>query len=289
MTWRWGLVVAALLCAGCDDTKAPTGPSSQGQGTRITLVAPHPIAGVGDSQQLSIVLTGPDGVGRAPEGAVVWRSSNEGVYAIWSGGLAVAVGTGEATITGVAEGRTAETTLRVEAAVGGMRRLQGRLIDFASEAPLAGVTVAFGADFAAPTTTATTDGAGNFAVDVRSGRIVALIDGQLVADLAVRVGGPAYRGDILGNGGTCISRYGLVADAVTFQPLAGATVSLGGRAVVTGADGWYRIDLGCVDDPFNNFNTTFMSVSHPAYREFSRVLGRGIHRVNRIDAELQRP
>lgn len=58
--------------------------------------------------------------------------------------------------------------------------------------------------------------------------------------------------------------------------------------MVTGPDGWYRIDLGCVDDPFGNFNTTFMYVSHPAYREFSRVLGRGIHRVTRIDAELPR-
>jgi hypothetical protein len=81
----------------------------------------------------------------------------------------------------------------------------------------------------------------------------------------------------------------VVADALSFQPVAGATVSLGGRSTVTGADGWYRIDLGCVDDPFNNSNTTFMRVTHPAYREFSRVLGRGIHRVHRIDAELQRP
>jgi hypothetical protein len=81
----------------------------------------------------------------------------------------------------------------------------------------------------------------------------------------------------------------LVTDAATFQPVSGAAVKVGSRTHVTGPDGWYRIDLGCVDDPFNNSNTTFMYISHPAYREFSRVLGRGIHWVDRIDAELQRP
>ena len=58
------------------------------------------------------------------------------------------------------------------------------------------------------------------------------------------------------------------------------------KVLVTGADGWYRIDLGCVYDPYNNSSTTLMHVTHAAYREFSRVLGRGIHGVNRIDAEL---
>jgi hypothetical protein len=289
MTWKWAVALAALSCVACDERKAPTGPSDgQGRGTRVALVAPHPTLGVGESQQLSIVVTGPDGVGHAPEGPVVWRSSNEAVYVLWNGGLAVAVGPGQATISAVADGRTAETTLRVEPAASAVRRLQGRVTDFASDAPLAGVTVSFGADVIALNLTATTDASGTFAVDVPAGPIYAAIDGQILANLVVRVGGPAYRGDLLGNGGTCISRYGLITDAVTFQPVPGATVRLGGRSTVTGPDGWYRIDLGCVDDPFNNFNTTFMYVSHPAYQEFSRVLGRGIHRVNRIDAELRR-
>jgi hypothetical protein len=282
------LVLAALLCVGCDEQKPPTTPSEgQGQGTRITLVAPHPTLGVGESQQLSVVITSPNGVGHPPAGPVVWRSSNAAVYALWDGGLAVAVGPGQATITAIAEGRTAETSLRVDPAAG-VRRLQGRVTDFTSDAPLPGVTIGFGADVAAINLTATTDAAGHYALDVPAGPLYASIDGQILANLAVRIGGPAYRGDLLGNGGVCISRYGLVTDGTTFQPVAGASVRLGGRTMVTGPDGWYRIDLGCVDDPFNNFNTTFMYVSHPAYREFSRVLGRGIHRVNRIDAELQR-
>jgi hypothetical protein len=288
MSGKWALVLAALLCVGCDEQKPPTTPSDgQGQATRVTLVAPHPTLGVGESQQLSVVITPPNGVGHPPDGPVVWRSSNEAVYTLWNGGLAVAVGPGQATITAMADGRTAEATLRVEPAAG-VRRLQGRLTDFTSDAPLAGVTVAFGADVNAVNLTTTTDGGGNYAIDVPTGSLYAAIDGQILASLAVRLGGPAYRGDLLGNGGVCISRYGLITDATTFQPVAGASVRLGGRTMVTGPDGWYRIDLGCVDDPSGNFNTTFMYVSHPAYREFSRVLGRGIHRVNRIDAELQR-
>ena len=285
MQAKWVLVLAALFCAGCDDPK-PTGPSA-GRETRITVIAPHPTIGVGGSQQLAVVITGPDGVGHAPVGPTVWRSSNEAVYAVWNGGVAVALSVGQATISADADGRTADITLRVEPQGGAMRGIQGRLTDFATGAPMGGVTLSFGVD--ALDLRTTTDGSGTFAVDVPAGRVSAAIDGEIVADLAVRVGGPAFRGDLLGNGGTCDSRYGVVADALSFQPVAGATVSLGGRSMVTGADGWYRIDLGCVYDPFNNSSTTFMRIAHPAYREFSRVLGRGIHGVSRIDAELLRP
>jgi hypothetical protein len=289
MSWKWGFVMFALLLAGCDERSAPTGPTGgEGGATRVTLVAPHPIAGVGESQQLAIVITGPDGVGHAPEGPVVWRSSNDAVYVLWTGGLAVAVGPGQATITAIADGRTVETTLSVEPSSGAIRRLQGRVTDFVSDAPLGGVTVAFGTDVAAMNQSATTDGAGHYAIDVPAGRIYAAIGGTIIGDLAVHLGGPASRGDLLGNGGICISRYGVVTDAATFQPVSGATLSVPGRTFVTGLDGWYRMDFGCVDDPNGNFNTTFMSVSHPAYREFTRVLGRGVHRVNRIDVELQR-
>ena len=285
MQAKWVLVLAALFCAGCDDPK-PTGPSA-GRETRITVIAPHPTIGVGGSQQLAVLITGPDGVGHAPVGPTVWRSSNEAVYAVWNGGVAVALSVGQATISADADGRTADITLRVEPQGGAMRGIQGRLTDFATGAPMGGVTLSFGVD--ALDLRTTTDGSGTFAVDIPAGRVSAAIDGEIVADLAVRVGGPAFRGDLLGNGGTCDSRYGVVADALSFQPVAGATVSLGGRSVVTGADGWYRIDLGCVYDPFNNSSTTFMRIAHPAYREFSRVLGRGIHGVSRIDAELLRP
>ena len=35
----------------------------------------------------------------------------------------------------------------------------------------------------------------------RPGLVYAAIDGEIVAELAIHVGGPAYRGDLLGNGG----------------------------------------------------------------------------------------
>src|SRR3954471_14623905 len=144
MQAKWGLVVAALFCAGCDDPK-PTGPSA-GRETRIMVIAPHPTIAVGGSQQLSVVITGPDGVGHPPAGPIVWRSSNEAVYAVWTGGVAVALSAGQATISADADGRTADITLRVEPQGGASRGIQGRLTDFATGAPMAAVALSFGGD-----------------------------------------------------------------------------------------------------------------------------------------------
>jgi hypothetical protein len=292
MTVRRRVMIASLaLCVSAcgDDREPPTAPSASPRPLTFAIAGTPVSPGVGESFQLRAVVVHTDGSSTPPRGEITWRSSNEAVLAVWPGGLLVAHAPGDATISASADGQRAETSLRVEPRGATPRRLQGRLTDFASDAPMAGVTLAFGADVAFVDQRTTTDAAGAFAIDVPPGRIYAAIDGQIVADLAVHVGGPAFRGDLLGNGGVCISRYGLITDGATFQPVAGANVRLGGRSIVTGADGWYRIDLGCDVNPIGNFNTTFMYVTHPAYREFSRVLGRGIHRVNRVDAELQRP
>jgi len=284
---RWWLGLAVVVVASCGGDKPPTGPS--GSATRISLIAPHPTLDVGESQQLSLVLTGPDGVGHAPEGPVTWRSSNDAVYAAWSGGLVVAVAPGQATITASADGKTADIVLRVEAGAGAVRHVQGRVGDYTLDAPLSGVSVVFVLDFDGPSIQTTTDGNGNYAVDLPTGLLSASVDGQQAGQVAVRIGGPAYRGDLIARAGErCMSRYGTVTDATTFQPLAGATVQLGSRTAVTGADGWYRIDLGCLDNPLTNFNTAFLDASHPGYRSLSRVVGRGIHSVLRLDVELQR-
>lgn len=171
----------------------------------------------------------------------------------------------------------------------GLRRVQGRVTDFASGAPVANASLAFGADVAALDRRTTTDANGAFSIGLPAGRISGAIDGAIVAELAVHDGGPPLRGDLLANGGTCVSRYGVVSDAATFLPVSGATVRLGGRSMVTGGDGWYRIDLGCDLNPLNNFGTATMTVTHPAYRDRTRVVGRGIHFVNRLDLELERP
>jgi hypothetical protein len=171
----------------------------------------------------------------------------------------------------------------------GLRRVQGRVTDFTSGAPLANTALAFGADVGALDRRTTTDANGVFTVGVPAGRIHGAIDGAMVGELAVHDGGPPPRGDLLANGGTCVSRYGVISDAATFQPVAGATVRLGGRSMVTGGDGWYRIDLGCDLNPLNNFGTATINVTHPGYRDLSRVVGRGIHFVNRLDLDLARP
>ena len=171
----------------------------------------------------------------------------------------------------------------------GLHRVQGRVTDFASGAPLANAALAFGADVGALDRRTNTDASGGFAIALPAGRITGAIDGVIVAELVVYDGGPPPPGDLLANGGTCVSRYGVVSDAATFQPVAGATVRLGGRSMVTGRDGWYRIDLGCDLNPIDNFGTAIMTVTHPAYRDRTRVVGRGIHFVNRLDLDLVRP
>jgi hypothetical protein len=102
------------------------------------------------------------------------------------------------------------------------------------------------------------------------------------------VTGSGYRGDLLVRGGTCISRYGTLADARTLRPVGGATVSLGGQTAISEPDGWYRIDLGCPSTETIGFNTTFMRVSHPNYAMREQVVGRGIQRVSRLDVDLER-
>jgi hypothetical protein len=171
----------------------------------------------------------------------------------------------------------------------GLRRLEGRVADFSSGAPLANAEVAFGADVQLLDRRATTNAEGFFSLMLPAGRFTGAIDGAIVAELAVHEGGPPPRGDLLANGGTCVSRYGVITDTATFQPVPGATVRLGGRTMITGTDGWYRIDLGCNLDPFNNSSTATMTVTHPAYVDLTRVVGRGIHFVNRLDLDLVRP
>jgi hypothetical protein len=287
-------LASLLLClSACGDRKEPlpAAPSSPPRQLTFAIAGAPAAPGVGESFQLRAVVVYTDGSSTPPRGDVTWRSSNEAVIAVWPGGVLVARGPGDATISATADGQQAEAALRVEPRGTNTRRLQGRLTDFASDAPLPGVTIGFGVDFGGITLQATTDPGGAFTADLPAGNVYAEIDGQRVADLVIRVGGPAYRGDLLGNGGTCISRYGVVSDAATFQPVAGATIRIGfgGREFVTGPDGWYRMDFGCPDDSSGNFSTTFMYVTHPAFRDVTRGLGRGVHRVRRIDVELERP
>jgi hypothetical protein len=158
-------------------------------------------------------------------------------------------------------------------------RISGRVVGFADGVGVAGVPVSFG------DVTAVSDDAGTYTVVLPIGRQEPVIDGVPAGRSYVI--GSAYRGDFLVRSGTCVSRYGIVADARTLRPITAATVSLSGKNVASGSDGWYRIDLSCPANGLSGFNTTFISVSHRNYSDYSQVVGRGVYLVQRLDIVLQ--
>jgi hypothetical protein len=157
--------------------------------------------------------------------------------------------------------------------------VSGRVLDFGTGLGVSGATVVF-------SDTAVTDANGSYTMTVPPGSYTPLVDGVAMGDARVR--GSSYRGDLLVRSHLCISRYGTLTDARTPRPVVDATVSLAGRSVKSGSDGWYRIDLGCTDNGLFGFNTTFIYVSHPNYVDYSQVVGRGVYKAFRLDLELQR-
>jgi hypothetical protein len=104
----------------------------------------------------------------------------------------------------------------------------------------------------------------------------------------VRLTAAGYRGDLFVRPGTCVTRYGIVADNETLRPVANATVTLLASSAITAIDGWYRIDFGCPANSWVGANTTFMSVTHPNYVDGSVGVGRGVYSLQRIDVWLKR-
>jgi hypothetical protein len=168
--------------------------------------------------------------------------------------------------------------------------VSGRVIDFTTNAAVPGATVEFGGlDFSGrfvPALTAVTDGTGAYKAAIVAGTSTFVeIDKAWVGQVQVN---QDYRGDFLVRFGSCVARYGTVADGLTLRPITGAKVTLAGTSVVTGAGGWYRIDLGCPSNGLVGFNTTFVSASHPDYPSRSFVAGRGVFGVSRMDLSLQK-
>jgi hypothetical protein len=99
--------------------------------------------------------------------------------------------------------------------------------------------------------------------------------------------------DYLINGGTCIVFYGTVRDANTGEPIGGAAVGFGSPSTQTGADGNYRINLGCPtpDNPWRSIGTTFLNVAREGYVTASpygtRAEALPAARTQRIDVALQ--
>jgi hypothetical protein len=175
--------------------------------------------------------------------------------------------------------------------VGASVPLTGRVVDFATNAGTSGATIEFGdLDFSGrfvATARTVSDGTGSYKMNVSGAGYSALvqIDGMWIGQIQVN---HDYRGDFLVRTGTCVARYGTVADGLTLRPIIGATVTLSGTSVATGANGWYRIDLGCPSNGLVGFNTTFVSVSHPGYPSRSFIAGRGVFGVSRMDLSLQK-
>lgn len=194
----------------------------------------------------------------------------------WLGGDAM-----RARLVGISVVAFAVLACGTEAPVSPSRGLTvaGRVLDYAGGDGVAGAMVVFGAATQA-------DARGAYMVTLNAGAYFPTVNGVAVGEALVR--GPGYRGDLFVNGGTCISRYGTIADARTQQPVAGATVSLNGHEATTGADGWYRLDLGCPAEDLS-FSTTFINVTHPGHAPLTRVVGRGVHGVLRLDLGLERP
>ena len=162
--------------------------------------------------------------------------------------------------------------------------VSGRVVDFASGVGVPGGAVAFGE------MTAMTDANGRYTIEhLTSGQYEPRVDGVWMGQS--RVTGPAYRADFLAHPGTCVSRYGTLADARTRNPVVGATVRFVGPGLsdstVSGSDGWYRIDLGCPANGLVGFNTTMIAASHPQYLDASQSVGRGVGGATRLDLDLE--
>ena len=164
--------------------------------------------------------------------------------------------------------------------LGGTLRVSGQVREYATNAGVGGVTVAFGDG------SAVTNADGTYSISLASiGTYYPTIDAQRVG--TSHVTSASYRGDFLVRPGTCVARYGTVSDPVTHTAVSGAMVSLGGKMTGSGVDGWYRLDYGCPSEGWVGFNTILMYASHPDYGDTSVIVGRGIAGVARLDIQMQ--
>ena len=114
----------------------------------------------------------------------------------------------------------------------------GRVLDYSTNAAVAGASVAFGSidgpSFAA-VGTAVSDAGGSYRVTIPTiGQSpdsaghprpwYVQVDGASIG--RVRLTDAGYRGDLFVHPGTCVARYGIVADTLTLRPVVGATVTL---------------------------------------------------------------
>ena len=163
-------------------------------------------------------------------------------------------------------------------------RFSGRALDYATGAAVPNVSVEIdtpvGGSLVA-TARAITDATGSYTLPIPPGSYLASVNGVFAGSVHVTAAGS--RGDFFARQGTCVSRYGVVADAQTRRPLAGVRVELSGQTGTTDQDGWYRVDFGCPANALFGFNTTIIVFSHPNYDRTCVPVGRGVFGTQRLD------
>lgn len=174
------------------------------------------------------------------------------------------------------------------------------MVDFQTSKPIAGAVVGFATDigYSPPdlskygpigmTQTAVTDANGSYSLPEpprRSSAYHFIVNNESVG-LGYPRGDNRRAGDLAVHTGPCVTRYGLVIDSTTSQPVVGASVvSLSNRVLATtDKDGWYQYDWGCVG-PIG-FNTTWLIMTHPSYNSRNFAGGRGYSLVRREDVIL---
>jgi hypothetical protein len=163
--------------------------------------------------------------------------------------------------------------------------VRGTVVDFQTQSPISGAVVRVGTDPLTGGAETVTDTNGRYSLPQppHTGMFYYFAINNSPAGRGYPAGAN-YRGDLLVDTGTCVSRYGVVIDARTLRPIAGASI---GSLATTSSDGWYRIDWGCPSSGTIGLNTTFVSANHPSYMSQQQVLGRGIQRVERLDFLLE--
>jgi hypothetical protein len=176
-------------------------------------------------------------------------------------------------------------------------RVFGRVVDYSTNGGVAGASIDFYiSGLPAIARSVVTDAAGHYSVRLSRGvRYNPRINGPDVDSNRGTIIPVAKEteADYLINGGTCIVFHGTVRDAMTGEPLSGASVTFRSPTQQTGPDGSYRIDLGCPSaaNPWQGSGTTFMTVSRPGYVTASPYGTRAEFipsaRTQRIDVVLQ--
>ena len=165
----------------------------------------------------------------------------------------------------------------------------GRVLDYQTNAGVAGATVSFGDLLSAAVLPgdprSVSDGSGSYQVTLMPGEYHVWIDNTYRGLARVRSG--ANRADLLVHDAGCTALYGTIADARTGRSIAGATLSLVGVTGISDSIGAYRLELGCRGF-FAFTGTIAMSVTRTGYQNKSVPMGRGegLNYVLRQDVDL---